>query len=56
VRAGIERTTVLAGAPALRAAIDAWGAVPSTIATMREFKARFDPANILAPGRYVGGI
>ncbi len=56
VRAAIERTTVLAGAPALRAAVDAWGMVPTTIATMRALKARFDPANILAPGRYVGGI
>jgi glycolate oxidase FAD binding subunit len=56
VRGSIERTTVLAGAPALRAAVDAWGAVPSTIAAMRELKARFDPANVLAPGRYVGGI
>jgi glycolate oxidase FAD binding subunit len=56
VRAEFERSTVLAGAPALRAAIDAWGAVPSTIATMRAIKAHFDPANILAPGRYVGAI
>ncbi len=56
LRAGIERTTVLAGAPALRAAVDAWGAVPSTIETMRKLKAHFDPANTLAPGRYVGGI
>jgi glycolate oxidase FAD binding subunit len=56
VRRAIERTTVLAGAPSLRAAIDAWGTVPSTIATMRELKARFDPRGILAPGRYVGGL
>jgi glycolate oxidase FAD binding subunit len=56
VRRTIERTTVLAGAPALRATIDAWGAVPSTIDAMRRLKAHFDPANVLAPGRYVGGI
>jgi glycolate oxidase FAD binding subunit len=56
LRAHVERTTVLAGAPALRAAVDAWGAVPSTIETMRKLKAQFDPANTLAPGRYVGGI
>jgi glycolate oxidase FAD binding subunit len=56
VRGAIERTTVLAGAPVLRAAIDAWGAVPATIAMMRALKARFDPANVLAPGRYVGGL
>ncbi len=56
VRATLERTTVLAGAPALRAAIDAWGTEPSTIATMRAIKSHFDPAGILAPGRYVGAI
>jgi glycolate oxidase FAD binding subunit len=56
VRGRLERTTVLAGAAALRAAVDAWGTVPSTIATMRALKSRFDPTNILAPGRYVGGL
>lgn len=56
VRAAFERTTVLAGGAALRASIDAWGEVPSTIATMRAIKARFDPHGILAPGRYVGAI
>jgi glycolate oxidase FAD binding subunit len=56
VRRTIERTTVLAGAPALRAAVDAWGAVPGTIDAMRRLKAQFDPTNVLAPGRYVGGI
>ena len=29
---------------------------PPTIATMRAIKAHFDPAGILAPGRYVGAI
>jgi len=56
VRRTFERSTVLAGAPTLRAAIDAWGFEPSTIATMRAIKAHFDPAGILAPGRYVGAI
>ncbi len=56
VRGAFENATVLAGAPALRAAIDAWGSEPSTIATMRAIKTHFDPAGILAPGRYVGAI
>jgi len=56
VRRAFERATVLAGAPSLRAAIDAWGCEPSTVATMRAIKAHFDPAGILAPGRYVGAI
>jgi glycolate oxidase FAD binding subunit len=56
LRRAFERTTVLAGTPELRASIDAWGAEPSNIATMRAIKARFDPTGILAPGRYVGAI
>jgi glycolate oxidase FAD binding subunit len=56
VRRAFDRATVLAGGGTLRAAVDAWGATPSTIATMRAIKAHFDPAGILAPGRYVGAI
>jgi glycolate oxidase FAD binding subunit len=56
VRLTFERVTVLAGGAALRASIDAWGTAPSTIATMRAIKTHFDPAGILAPGRYVGAI
>jgi glycolate dehydrogenase FAD-binding subunit len=56
VRRAYDHVTVLAGGAALRASIDAWGAEPSTIATMRAIKAHFDPAGILAPGRYVGAI
>jgi glycolate oxidase FAD binding subunit len=47
---------VLAGGETLRGSIDAWGPEPTTIATMRAIKAHFDPAGILAPGRYVGAI
>jgi glycolate oxidase FAD binding subunit len=36
--------------------VDAWGAAPSTIGTMRALKAQFDPQAVLAPGRFVGGI
>jgi glycolate oxidase FAD binding subunit len=56
LRRAFERSTVLAGGPRLRASIDAWGGEPTTIATMRAIKAHFDPAGILAPGRYVGAI
>jgi glycolate oxidase FAD binding subunit len=56
LRRAIERTSVLAGAPALRALVNAWSTEPSTIDTMRKIKAQFDPANVLAPGRYVGAI
>jgi glycolate oxidase FAD binding subunit len=55
-RAKLPALTVLAGDPRLRAQIDAWGAVPPTLATLRAIKARFDPGATLAPGRFVGGI
>lgn len=43
-------------APAyVRASLDVWGPVPA-IAVMRRVKAQFDPWNLLAPGRFVGGI
>ena len=40
----------------LRALLDAWGAPPAALAVMRGLKARFDPRNTLAPGRFAGGI
>ena len=56
LRGALPALTVLAGDPRLRAQIDAWGAVPPTLATLRAIKARFDPGATLAPGRFVGGI
>jgi glycolate oxidase FAD binding subunit len=56
VRAAVPGLTVLAGDPALRAQIDAWGTPPSTMETLRAIKTRFDPTASLAPGRYVGGL
>jgi len=56
VRAIAPSATLLAGDPTLRARIDAWGTPPTTLATMRALKRRFDPTATLAPGRYVGGL
>jgi len=36
--------------------LDVWGPPPSSIRLLRAVKDRFDPAHILSPGRYVGGI
>ncbi|MFI5314668.1 MAG: FAD-binding oxidoreductase [Myxococcota bacterium] len=35
---------------------DAFGAPPPALAAMRGLKARFDPARVLSPGRFVAGI
>ena len=37
-------------------ACDAFGAPPPALALMRALKARFDPARVLSPGRFVAGI
>ena len=37
-------------------ALDPWGTSPDTLPLMRVVKQRFDPQNILNPGRYLGGI
>jgi glycolate oxidase FAD binding subunit len=42
--------------PEVQATLDVWGHVPATIGIMRSLKAKWDPANILNPGRYVGGL
>jgi glycolate oxidase FAD binding subunit len=56
IRAIAPSAHVLAGDARLRAAVDAWGRPPATLATMRMLKDRFDPQRTLAPGRHVGGI
>ncbi len=40
----------------LHGVIDAWGPPPAALPLMKGLKRKFDPANILSPGRFVGGI
>lgn len=47
--------TVLRAPTKVRSQLDVWGPIPA-LSVMREIKERFDPMNILAPGRFVGGI
>jgi glycolate oxidase FAD binding subunit len=55
-RERLSNLTVIAGDPALRIAIDAWGPPPPSFEKLRALKERFDPRGTLAPGRLVGGI
>jgi glycolate oxidase FAD binding subunit len=49
-------SAVVIRAPAgVRDAVDLWGPVPS-LALMRAVKDQFDPAHMMAPGRFAGGI
>ena len=42
---------------AIKDTVDVWGPVaPEPLAIMRRLKAEFDPAGILNPGRFVGGL
>ncbi|MSQ11647.1 MAG: FAD-binding oxidoreductase [Dehalococcoidia bacterium] len=43
-------------APGLKARLDVWGETGLSAALMRRVKERFDPAGVLNPGRFVGGI
>ncbi len=45
--------SLIAGDPA---AARPWGADPEGLPVMRALKSRFDPAGVLQPGRYTGGI
>jgi glycolate oxidase FAD binding subunit len=56
VRSALGRAQLIAAHDAAIPHVDAWGETPSTIATMRALKERFDPKNVLAPGRFVGAI
>ena len=58
LRAAIrEGSVVVQGGPArLRAEMDVWGPVGNALDLMRRVKHQFDPAGILNPGRFVGGI
>ncbi len=42
--------------PPWKATLPVWGEPPESLWLMRRIKERFDPANILNPGRFVGGI
>lgn len=55
--AGRGATVVITQAPpVVKAAIDSWGVGGDALPLMRRVKERFDPAGILNPGRFVGGI
>lgn len=42
--------------PELKGRLDVFGLLPDTLSLMRALKARFDPARVLSPGRFVGRI
>jgi glycolate oxidase FAD binding subunit len=42
--------------PAVKASLDVWGEIGPSFPLMRRVKEAFDPAGILAPGRFVGGL
>jgi glycolate oxidase FAD binding subunit len=50
-------TFVILRCPAgMKGRLDVWGEPGDTLALMKRIKAQFDPAGILNPGRFVGGI
>ena len=47
---------VLDAPPAVKTAVDVWGPAGQGLPLMRALKDQFDPARILNPGRFVGGL
>lgn len=47
---------IIAAPDPVKSGFDVWGQEPATIDIMRALKREFDPAGILNPGCYVGGI
>jgi glycolate oxidase FAD binding subunit len=43
-------------APEVKRAVDVWGPAGDALGLMRRVKRQFDPAGVLSPGRFVGGI
>jgi len=53
----LEGTLVVQQCPtAMKEGLDVWGTRRDTLPLMGQIKAKFDPARILNPGRYMGGI
>ena len=51
-----DHAIVLAAPPAWKRGLDVWGRPPATLDVMRTLKEQFDPARVLNPGRFAGGI
>jgi glycolate oxidase FAD binding subunit len=56
LRAIAPRSVIAAGDAPIRASLNAWGAQPPGIETMRALKSRFDPNAVLNRGRFAGFI
>jgi glycolate oxidase FAD binding subunit len=53
----LDGTMVVQQCPgAIKEAIDVWGAVKDALPLMQQIKGKFDPAQTLNPGRFVGAI
>jgi glycolate oxidase FAD binding subunit len=56
VSASSGRASLLFVPPTSKKSTNVWGSPGSDLALMRRLKAAFDPQNIFAPGRFLGGI
>jgi glycolate oxidase FAD binding subunit len=42
--------------PAAKRQLEVWGAPPSSLTLLKALKRKFDPEDILSPGRFIGGL
>jgi glycolate oxidase FAD binding subunit len=48
--------TILRGPLEIKSKLDVWGSAGDALPLMKRIKAQFDPAGVLNPGRFIGGI
>jgi glycolate oxidase FAD binding subunit len=60
LRQGLEARggslVVLRGPSEMKSKLDVWGSTGDALPVMKSIKTQFDPAGVLNPGRFVGGI
>ena len=53
----LDGTLIVQRCPAaIKQELDVWGGVKDALPLMRRIKQKFDPARVLNPGRFLGGI
>lgn len=56
VAASGGRASLLFAPPSIKKSINTWGSSGSDLALMQRLKSAFDPQQVFAPGRFIGGI
>jgi glycolate oxidase FAD binding subunit len=53
---GLRHRVLERGPASFKQTVEVWGPAPASLSLMRSLKRRLDPDDVLAPGRFVGGL